>query len=98
MDFRRVIGSRQGQNLLFRNLFHTLNTCGDGCLAFQGRNRLEEGSCGVLTGGYGYVRVPEGGDLRADQGVCVGAYWLEGVFPLHLANKAQVRAGCGAKL
>lgn len=29
MDFRRVIGSRQGQNLLFRNLFHTLNTCGD---------------------------------------------------------------------
>ena len=31
MDFRRVIGSRQGQNLLFRNLFHTLNTCGD-CL------------------------------------------------------------------
>ena len=28
MDFRRVIGSRQGQNLLFRNLFHTLNTCG----------------------------------------------------------------------
>ena len=30
MDFRRVIGSRQGQNLLFRNLFHTLNTCGDG--------------------------------------------------------------------
>ena len=71
---------------------------GDGCLAFQGRNRLEEGSCGVLTGGYGYVRVPEGGDLRADQGVCVGAYWLEGVFPLHLANKAQVRAGCGAKL
>lgn len=32
MDFRRVIGSRQGQNLLFRNLFHTLNTCGDGCL------------------------------------------------------------------
>lgn len=26
MDFRRVIGSRQGQNLLFRNLFHTLNT------------------------------------------------------------------------
>ena len=74
------------------------NTLRDGCLAFQGRNRLEEGSCGVLTGGYGYVRVPEGGDLRADQGVCVGAYWLEGVFPLHLANKAQVRAGCGAKL
>lgn len=30
MDFRRVIGSRQGQNLLFRNLFHTLNTCGNG--------------------------------------------------------------------
>ena len=34
MDFRRVIGSRQGQNLLFRNLFHTLNTCGDGSTAF----------------------------------------------------------------
>ena len=35
MDFRRVIGSRQGQNLLFRNLFHTLNTCGDGVFAIQ---------------------------------------------------------------
>ena len=32
---------------------------GDGCLAFQGRNQLKEGSCGVLAGGYGYVRVPE---------------------------------------
>ena len=35
------------------------DTCGDGCLAFQGRNQLKEGSCGVLAGGYGYVRVPE---------------------------------------
>ena len=26
---------RQGQNLLFRNLFHTLNTCGDGLLAVK---------------------------------------------------------------
>ena len=33
--------------------------CGDGCLAFQRRNRLEKGSCGVLAVGYGYVRVPE---------------------------------------
>ena len=37
MDFRRVIGSRQGQNLLFRNLFHTLNTCGELCVAMQSR-------------------------------------------------------------
>lgn len=36
------------------------DTCGDGCLTFQGRNRLEEGAGGVLSGGYGYVRVPEG--------------------------------------
>ena len=39
------------------------HTCGDGCFTFQGRNRLEEGSCGVLIGGHGYVRVPEGRDL-----------------------------------
>ena len=39
------------------------DTCGDGCFTFQGRNRLEEGSCGVLIGGHGYVRVPEGRDL-----------------------------------
>ena len=31
--------------------------------AFQGRNRLEESAGGVLTGGYGYVRFPEGRDL-----------------------------------
>ena len=37
----------------------TTDACGDGCLAFQGRNRLQKGSCGVLFGGYGYVRVPE---------------------------------------
>ena len=36
---------------------------GDGCLAFQGRNRLEESTGGVLVGGHGYVRVPEGRDL-----------------------------------
>ncbi len=36
MDFRRVIGSRQGQNLLFRNLFHTLNTCGSRVLSTSG--------------------------------------------------------------
>ena len=36
---------------------------GDGGVAFQGRNRLEEGSCGVLAGGYGYVRVSTGCDL-----------------------------------
>ena len=35
----------------------------DGCLAFQGRNRLQESSCGVLAGGCGYVRVPERCDL-----------------------------------
>ena len=35
----------------------------DGCFAFQGRNRLEESAGGVLTGGYGYVRFPEGRDL-----------------------------------
>lgn len=40
MDFRRVIGSRQGQNLLFRNLFHTLNTCGDNSVATK-RNLVE---------------------------------------------------------
>lgn len=37
--------------------------CGDGCFAFQGRNRLEEGAGGVLAGRYGYVRLPEGRDL-----------------------------------
>ena len=40
MDFRRVIGSRQGQNLLFRNLFHTLNTCGSDSFATK-RNLVE---------------------------------------------------------
>ena len=40
MDFRRVIGSRQGQNLLFRNLFHTLNTCGDGSSFVPTKNRM----------------------------------------------------------
>ena len=39
------------------------DACRDGCFTFQGRNRLEEGSCGVLIGGHGYVRVPEGRDL-----------------------------------
>lgn len=39
------------------------DTCGDGCFAFQGRNRLEEGAGGVLAGRYGYVRLPEGRDL-----------------------------------
>ena len=39
------------------------DTCGDGCVAFQGRNRLEESACGVFSGGHGYVRVPEGCDL-----------------------------------
>ena len=38
-------------------------TSGDGCFAFQGRNRLEEGAGGVLAGRYGYVRLPEGRDL-----------------------------------
>ena len=37
--------------------------CGDGCFAFQGRNRLKEGAGGVLAGRYGYVRLPEGRDL-----------------------------------
>ena len=41
----------------------TTDARGDGCFTFQGRNRLEEGSCGVLIGGHGYVRVPEGRDL-----------------------------------
>ena len=27
------------------------DTCGNGCIAFQGRNRLQEGAGGVLTGG-----------------------------------------------
>lgn len=40
MDFRRVIGSRQGQNLLFRNLFHTLNTRRDNSVATK-RNLVE---------------------------------------------------------
>lgn len=39
------------------------DACGDGCFAFQGRNRLEEGAGGVLAGRYGYVRLPEGRDL-----------------------------------
>ena len=37
----------------------SIGECGNGCFAFQGRNRLEESSCGVLAGGYGYVRLPE---------------------------------------
>ena len=37
--------------------------CRDGCFAFQGRNRLEEGAGGVLAGRYGYVRLPEGARL-----------------------------------
>ena len=48
-------------------------TCGDGGSAFQGRNRLEKGACGVLDGEYGYVRVPEKRNVSADQGVCSGA-------------------------
>ena len=43
--------------------YHSNNTRRDGCFAFQGRNRLEESAGGVLTGGYGYVRFPEGRDL-----------------------------------
>lgn len=41
----------------------TTDACGDGCFAFQGRNRLKEGAGGVLAGRYGYVRLPEGRDL-----------------------------------
>ena len=37
--------------------------CGDGSLAFQVRNQLEEDAGGVLAGGYGYVRVPERRDI-----------------------------------
>ena len=55
MDFRRVIGSRQGQNLLFRNLFHTLNTCGDGSFTFQGNGRQQKSEGGLLSGGYGFI-------------------------------------------
>lgn len=40
-------------------LNNTLTFHGNGCLTFQGRSRLQEGSCGVLSGGHGYVRFPE---------------------------------------
>ena len=62
MDFRRVIGSRQGQNLLFRNLFHTLNTCGDGSTFVQTQHQaayrggVESGRAGFDCGGeQGYL-------------------------------------------
>ena len=45
------------------DLFPRDAACGDGCFAFQGRNRLKEGAGGVLAGRYGYVRLPEGRDL-----------------------------------
>lgn len=49
------------------------DACRDGCLTFQGRNRLQKGTCGVLFGEYGYVRIPERRNLSADQGVRAGA-------------------------
>ena len=45
------------------HLYWQLMALRDGCFAFQGRNRLEEGAGGVLAGRYGYVRLPEGRDL-----------------------------------
>ena len=45
------------------DMFPKVCTCGDGGFAFQGRNRLEEGTGGVLLRRYGYVRVPERRDL-----------------------------------
>lgn len=73
-----MLGSEQSLSLLEKQMlaaavvFHVQkaddNTTsdddnGDGCPAFQGRNRRQEGSCGVLTGGDGYVRLPKGCDL-----------------------------------
>ena len=72
--------------------------CRDGCLAFQGRNRLQEGAGGVLVGGYGYLRLPAGSNLRADQRESAGANRIKGIFPVYLTGQAQMRAGCGAEL
>lgn len=44
----------------------TTDACGDCCFAFQGKNRLEESTGGVLVGEHGYVWLPEGRNLRAD--------------------------------
>ena len=66
------------------------NTCGDGCLTFQGRNRFREGAGGVLFGGHGYLRLPTGRNLSADQGSCVGTDRIEGVFPLYRTGEAEM--------
>ena len=73
-------------------------TCRDGCPTFQGRNRLAEGQGGVLAGGYGYVRVPEGRNLWADQRICAGEVWAEGVQPVYLPGQAEMWAGGWAEL
>lgn len=65
--------STKAFNLAAKYIIHTVGPRRDGCLAFQGRNRLEKGACGVLIGEYGYVRFPERRNISADQGVCAGA-------------------------
>lgn len=55
-------------------------------LAFQGRNRLEEVACGVLVGGYGYVRFSERRDLLGNKGVCERADGVVGIFFVYLTD------------
>lgn len=60
-----LINSRERARIWLhtRHQDEAIEPCGDGCFAFQGRNRLKEGAGGVLAGRYGYVRLPEGRDL-----------------------------------
>ena len=53
---------------------------GNGYLTFHGRYRLEKGLRMILFGRYGYVRIPKGCDVSADQGVCAGVSRIEGTM------------------
>lgn len=49
------LGFRQEETMPLSNQNSQLHTCGDGCLAFQERNRLEESACGILIRKYVWV-------------------------------------------
>lgn len=46
--------------------------CGDGCLTFQGYNRLSESKGWDVSWRYGYVRILEGRHLWSDKELCEG--------------------------
>lgn len=70
----------------------------DGCLAFQGRDRLEEYPGRVLFGRYGHVGVSGWCYLPSDQSVCFGAYRSEGFQPVYFSGETEVRTGSWEKL